>query len=86
MMTLAALAMSASLMSGQACAAIDNSTNTAAWTTTGRVAVTTPYTDMDVIRYEHRTPRGRTLRALIHAQDSLGVGAPGRKVRLACSD
>lgn len=87
MMTLAMLVTSASLLTGQSCAAIDNTTNAASWHARGGRTVSTTYTDLDVIRYARPVPiGGATLRAIIHAQDGLGIGKPGPKMRLACSD
>lgn len=80
--TIAALATT----NGSTCAAINNTTNTAAWVTPSGQVRTTTYRDMDRIIYADAPgPRANAAWKALHAAErQLRIGKPGPKVRIAC--
>jgi hypothetical protein len=74
------------LFTGGSCAAIDNSTNTMVWNGLDTPHVRTTYRDEGgVLLPEARYPDDvDALLAIVHAEESLTTGAPGRKIPLRC--
>jgi len=83
-MILATLAILASSLTGQPCAAIDNGPNTAAFKVPGQAVKVRTYTDYgDNLGYSAYVPK-RAWAASRAAEASLSEGKTGHKVRLAC--
>lgn len=88
MLPVGLIALIAANATGMTCAAIDNGPNTAAWAVPSGRVVTSHYSDRGDRLIYRPAPGPRQNRAWIalhNAEASLGVGAPGRKVRLACT-
>ena len=85
-MLLEAIVTAATLLTGGSCAAIDNATNTMVWRGTETPLTRTTYTDEGTFLLpEARYPNEvTTLLALVHAEERLHEGAPGRKIPLSC--
>jgi hypothetical protein len=86
-LTLATLAVLASTITGQPCAAIDNKANAAAWKVPGQRVVTTTYSDNGdrlVYRPAPGPRNNRAWLALHTAEATLTIGQPGPKLRVAC--
>lgn len=84
---LAILATLASMMTGQPCAAIDNTANAAAWKVPGHRVVVSHYSDEGerlVYRPAPGPRQNRAWLALHTAEASLSIGKAGPKTRLAC--
>lgn len=82
---LAILATTASLATSSNCAAINNFTDSVAWTTypaaiAGQAPKTATYKDKGTLVYSRRVPLVVKL-----AEATLRVGRPGIKVRIACN-
>lgn len=84
MLTLAMLATSASLLTGAPCAAISNTTNTAAFAVPGQPTVSRTYTDYgDNLGYNAFVPK-KAWRAENATVEALQEGKPGPKIRVRC--
>lgn len=78
---LATLVVMASNAVGMPCAAIDNYTNAAAWKKPDGVVQFARYRDLGgTLRFNRRVPP-----VVRMAEETLSVGAPGFKVRVACN-
>jgi len=72
-------------LTGTSCAAIDNATNKAVWDSPTTPLVSTTYRDDGVLMYDAPYPTDvPTALAIVHAEDSLQEGAPGRKIPIRC--
>lgn len=71
---------------GSTCAAINNTSNVAAWVTPSGQVRTTTYRDMDRIIYRDAPgPRANAAWKALHAAErALQQGEAGPKVRIAC--
>lgn len=84
-MTLAALVLAAVAATGQPCAAIDNTTDRAAWKRPGHALVTTSYADNGGPMLDYRRkPSSKMRPTVLAAEASLQSGKPGPKRRIVC--
>lgn len=73
------------LLTGSTCAGIDNAQNKAVWAGPTTPLTTTHYEDMGAgLVYDAYPPRTNGILALLHAEDALQAGAPGRKIPVRC--
>ena len=73
-------------LTGSSCAAIDNETNKMVWAAPTVELTSTHYKDMGgTLVPDARYPNDKnTLLAIVHAEDSLQEGKPGRKIPVRC--
>ena len=86
MNALIAIVVALSSLTGQSCAAIDNTANKAVWQQKDGTAIVTTYRDMDRIIYMRAPGRHNNAAwmALHAAERGLQRGKAGPKVRIAC--